>query len=60
MGVENGMINNFKRKFQAIFGISLPLITNIIPRKCPITVLVGAPIDVKQVDEPSKEQVLSN
>lgn len=36
---------------------SLPLITNLIPRKCAITVVVGQPIAVQQEDSPSRETV---
>eukprot|EP01134_Creolimax_fragrantissima_P004439 CFRG4439T1 len=46
-----------KKKFQKIFGISLPLITNIIPRKCEITTVVGKPIKVDKVESPTNEQV---
>ncbi|KNC82758.1 hypothetical protein SARC_04958 [Sphaeroforma arctica JP610] len=46
-----------KKKFQAVFGISLPLITNIIPRKVEITTVVGKPIEVEQIHNPTKEQV---
>ena len=42
---------------QSIFGISLPIVLNIIPKAAPITVVVGAPIDVPKVADPSKEQV---
>lgn len=33
LGVSNPTINKARTKFQAIFGISLPLVTNIIPMK---------------------------
>lgn len=57
IGVDNPLLNKIRRKFQAIFGISLPLITNIIPRKTPITVVVGKPLACPKVDEPSTEMV---
>eukprot|EP00742_Colponemidia_sp_Colp-10_P010315 GILJ01011322.1.p1 GENE.GILJ01011322.1~~GILJ01011322.1.p1 ORF type:complete len:352 (+),score=33.59 GILJ01011322.1:94-1056(+) len=57
LGFNHPWIQQAKLKFQRIFGISLPLITNIIPRKTPITTVVGSPIPVEQVDQPTKEQV---
>lgn len=40
-----------------MFGISLPLIKNIWPRKCNITVVVGTPIHVTKIDNPTDEEV---
>ena len=57
LGVDNRLLATFKRKFQAIFGISLPLITNIIPRKTKITVLVGDPIAVVKKENPTRDEV---
>jgi 1-acyl-sn-glycerol-3-phosphate acyltransferase len=36
----------------------LPLITNIIPKRTKITCVVGAPISVPHIPNPTKEQVL--
>eukprot|EP00047_Mylnosiga_fluctuans_P014017 m.34734 g.34734 ORF g.34734 m.34734 type:complete len:371 (+) comp5256_c0_seq2:440-1552(+) len=57
VGVNNPTINSIKQKFQRIFGISLPIITNIIPRKTNITVLIGSPIEVPKIENPTKEEV---
>jgi hypothetical protein len=38
-------------------GISLPLITNVIPRKTHVTVVVGQPIAVTKNAQPTDEQV---
>eukprot|EP01006_Ploeotia_vitrea_P059817 TRINITY_DN7482_c0_g1_i1.p1 TRINITY_DN7482_c0_g1~~TRINITY_DN7482_c0_g1_i1.p1 ORF type:complete len:351 (-),score=14.90 TRINITY_DN7482_c0_g1_i1:983-2011(-) len=46
-----------KKLWQKIFGISLPLIKNIIPRKVKITPVLGKPIPVQKVEDPTKEQV---
>jgi len=46
-----------KRRFQRIFGISLPLITNIFPLKCNVTTVVGKPIPVQRCEDPTPEQV---
>ena len=48
-----------KRRFQRITGLSLPLVTNLIPRKTKITVVVGRPISVSKVEKPSNKQVES-
>eukprot|EP00823_Brevimastigomonas_motovehiculus_P009485 TRINITY_DN9158_c0_g1_i1.p1 TRINITY_DN9158_c0_g1~~TRINITY_DN9158_c0_g1_i1.p1 ORF type:complete len:336 (-),score=43.47 TRINITY_DN9158_c0_g1_i1:30-1037(-) len=48
-------ITYLKTKFQSIFGIALPLITNIIPRKVNITTVVGAPIEVPKIEDPNDE-----
>lgn len=55
---ENKMLDGFKKKFQAIFGISFPLVTNVIPKSAPITVVVGAPISCPKMEEPSDENVV--
>ena len=57
LGVNSPALDKFKRKFQAVFGISLPLITNLIPRKASVTVVVGAPIAVPKIEDPTPEQV---
>eukprot|EP00053_Salpingoeca_punica_P010704 m.95964 g.95964 ORF g.95964 m.95964 type:complete len:343 (-) comp15472_c3_seq4:250-1278(-) len=57
MGLDNPLVDKFKKKFQSIFGISLPLIKNILPRPTSVTVLVGAPIAVPKIPEPSNEEV---
>ena len=51
------MLDGFKKKFQAIFGISVPLVTNVIPKAAPVTVVVGAPIPCPKTADPSNEMV---
>lgn len=51
------LVGSIKRRFQRVFGISLPLITNLLPLKCNCTTVVGRPIHVEKNDNPSKEQV---
>src|SRR5205809_1024570 len=46
-----------KRTFQYMFGLSLPLISHMLPRACTITTVVGAPIPVQRVEKPSDAQV---
>lgn len=46
---DNKMLDGFKRKFQSIFGISMPLVTNVIPKAAPVTVVVGNPIPCPKV-----------
>eukprot|EP00041_Stephanoeca_diplocostata_P014722 m.276995 g.276995 ORF g.276995 m.276995 type:complete len:353 (+) comp19778_c0_seq5:144-1202(+) len=57
MGTDSPTINGFKRKFQAIFGISLPLVTNIIPKRAKIVVVVGKPIVCPKTDAPENAMV---
>ena len=54
---DSGLISKAKKSFQAVFGISLPLISNVLPHKCDITSVIGKPIEVAQVKEPTDEQV---
>ena len=37
--------------------MSLPIIKNIIPRRAPIHVVVGAPLKVEKMENPSREHV---
>ena len=46
-----------KRKWQSVLGISFPLVTNIFPRRTSVTTVVGRPLHVQQVADPSAEQV---
>jgi 1-acyl-sn-glycerol-3-phosphate acyltransferase len=46
-----------KTSFQYVSGLSLPLITNILPRPCRVTTVVGKPIPVTKVDDPTDAQV---
>ena len=41
MGLDSKVLDMFKKKFQRVFGISLPLITNLIPKRADVTVVVG-------------------
>eukprot|EP00038_Savillea_parva_P017076 m.18995 g.18995 ORF g.18995 m.18995 type:complete len:350 (+) comp3649_c0_seq2:15-1064(+) len=57
LGVDNPTINSFRKKFQSIFGISLPLVTNVFPKKTAIRLVIGEPIQCPKTEEPSREQV---
>eukprot|EP00162_Nutomonas_longa_P004845 comp15554_c0_seq1/m.23808 comp15554_c0_seq1/g.23808 ORF comp15554_c0_seq1/g.23808 comp15554_c0_seq1/m.23808 type:complete len:339 (-) comp15554_c0_seq1:66-1082(-) len=57
LATSNPTVSKIKRKFQAIFGISLPLITNIIPRRAQITTVIGGPIPVPKIAEPTDDDV---
>lgn len=52
-----GWLDTARKKFQAIFGISLPLITSPIPRKVKIVTVLGEAIPVERCDKPTDEQV---
>ena len=47
-----------KTKFQAIFGMSLPLITNILPKRVPVVSVIGKPVTVKKIENPTDEQIM--
>ena len=55
--MSNPQVMWAKKKFQAIFGLSLPLITNLIPRRVPITSVIGDPVDVPHLENPTDEEV---
>jgi 1-acyl-sn-glycerol-3-phosphate acyltransferase len=50
-------VSKVQAKFQRIFGLSLPIVTNLFPRRCQITTVFGKPIPVKKVDSPSDAEV---
>lgn len=57
LAMSNEFIHSLKIKFQSLFGISLPLITNVVPKKTKITVVVGRPVEVPKIENPSSEEV---
>eukprot|EP00037_Helgoeca_nana_P037789 m.17719 g.17719 ORF g.17719 m.17719 type:complete len:350 (+) comp9407_c0_seq1:91-1140(+) len=57
LGVTNPTINKFRTKFQHIFGISVPLVTNILPMKTKIRVVFGKPIKCPKMENPSDKVV---
>eukprot|EP00056_Hartaetosiga_gracilis_P003002 m.58795 g.58795 ORF g.58795 m.58795 type:complete len:365 (-) comp11285_c0_seq3:43-1137(-) len=57
LGLDNPLLDAFKTKFQRIFGISLPLIKNIFPKSVHVTTVIGKPIEVPHVENPSKEEI---
>jgi 2-acylglycerol O-acyltransferase 2 len=50
-------VDAIKHHFQRIFGISLPLLTNVLPKRVRITPVLGKPIPVTKVDKPTDKQV---
>lgn len=44
-------------KFQSVFGLSLPIVTNIIPRRVKITTVFGQPIPVTRNENPSEAEI---
>ena len=54
---SSGFVTQLKKMFQAVFGISCPMIKHIAPQHCEITSVIGKPIDVVQVKDPTEEQV---
>jgi 2-acylglycerol O-acyltransferase 2 len=43
--------------FQRVFGISVPLLTNLLPLKTRITTVFGSPIDVGPPREPTEKEI---
>lgn len=56
---DNVWVMRCKRKFQSIFGVSLPIPVHVLPRRTKVVVVVGEPLDVKKVESPTNEQVHS-
>ena len=54
---DNSFASQLMAGFQSVFGISLPLITHLIPQRCKVTTVVGEPIKVQQQDDPSAADV---
>ncbi len=53
-------IARFTAAFQRVFGVSLPLLTSPVPRRVPITTVVGAPVELVpplQPGHPTDEEV---
>ena len=60
MQVESGpgsWVSAAKAKFQSVFGMSMPLVRNLLPLECQVTTVVGKPIPVERASQPSDEQV---
>lgn len=53
----NKFINDFKRRFQRVFGLTLPMVLNVVPKRAKITVVVGQPVDMPLNKDPSPEEV---
>ncbi|MDP2435781.1 MAG: hypothetical protein Q8P67_08575 [archaeon] len=53
---SNALLNRLKAQFQAIFGISLPLIKNIIPCRVPVTSVCGEPLHLPRIEQPSDDE----
>ena len=50
-------VKKFQAKFQRVLGLSLPLVTNLIPKKSKIATVFGAPIPCTRIEEPTEAQV---
>lgn len=53
---KSPFIKAFRARWQRIFGISLPLVTNIFPLKTKINVVVGEPLAVPHIAEPTDDE----
>lgn len=50
-------LRKVQAKFQKVFGLSLPIVTNIIPKAVKITTVMGKPIPVKKIENPSDAEI---
>lgn len=50
-------LRKVQSKFQKVFGLSLPIVTNIIPKAVTITTVMGKPIAVKKSANPTDAEV---
>eukprot|EP00760_Papus_ankaliazontas_P033171 PhM_4_TR6217/c0_g1_i1/m.33446 len=50
-------VKSIQKKFQSVFGLSLPIVTNILPRRKKIVNAFGTPIPVVKTPQPTDEQV---
>ncbi|CUG47678.1 diacylglycerol acyltransferase, putative [Bodo saltans] len=50
-------LKRVQAKFQKVFGLSLPMVTHVIPKPVKITTVMGKPIPVKKVENPSDAEV---
>jgi len=56
---QNYYLRAFQRKWQRIFGISLPLVTHIVPRYTKVDVVIGEPLAVPHKANPTDEEVIA-
>jgi len=54
---DSGLVWAIKDHFQKITGLSLPLLTHLIPHKTEITTVVGSPMPIQKNPNPSDEEV---
>lgn len=57
MSANFPMLKKIQTKFQSVFGISLPLITNIIPRRTKIVSVAALPIEVTKNPNPTEAEI---
>jgi len=57
MSASFPFVQKIQKKFQAVFGISLPMITNILPRKVAIVSVAAHPITVKKNPNPTDAEI---
>lgn len=50
-------MQRIKHGFQSLFGLSLPLIKNIIPKKTRVVCVFGEPIDIKMNTTPTESEI---
>lgn len=58
LSANHAVLHRLQKKFQRIFGISLPLLTHIFPRKTEINVVFGRAFEVPHNEAPTNKEVL--
>ena len=53
LSANHTIVHWLRTRFQRVFGISLPLPLNVIPRKCKVTTVIGPAIPVEQNSYPT-------
>lgn len=50
------VVHKIRNKFQRIFGISLPLLLHLLPKKTKITMVFGKPFKCPRIESPTAQQ----
>ena len=53
LSANHTVVHWLRTRFQRVFGISLPLPLNLVPRKCTVTTVIGPAIPVEQSSYPT-------
>jgi 2-acylglycerol O-acyltransferase 2 len=54
--VSSAFVTAFRARWQRIFGISLPFVAHIFPRRTKVNVVLGAPVTVPHIENPTDDE----